>query len=58
MHSSFPMGAFIIPLALIIVTLVVGFFLQPDTKGKALLDTIDDVDYTRVENALPRALYR
>uniref|UniRef100_A0A915CV44 Major facilitator superfamily (MFS) profile domain-containing protein n=1 Tax=Ditylenchus dipsaci TaxID=166011 RepID=A0A915CV44_9BILA len=35
-----------------------GVFLQPDTKGKALLDMIDEKDYTRVETALPKALFR
>jgi hypothetical protein len=58
LESKFPMGAFLIPMGLIIVTLIAGSFLQPDTKGKALLDTIDEIDYTRLENALPRTLYK
>ncbi|KAI1711453.1 sugar transporter domain-containing protein [Ditylenchus destructor] len=55
---SFPLAVFIIPTALIGLTLLVGIFLQPDTKGKALLDTIDEFDYTRIETALPKALYK
>lgn len=58
MDSKFPAGAFIFPLALVILTLVVGVLLQPDTKGKALLDTIEEADYTRVENSLPLALLK
>ncbi|KAI6221024.1 MFS domain-containing protein [Aphelenchoides fujianensis] len=58
LNSSFPAGAFIFPLGLVVVTLVLGAALQPDTKGKALLDTIDEADYTRVENSLPLALMK
>jgi hypothetical protein len=58
LDSSFPAGAFIFPLALVILTLGLGILLQPDTKGKALLDTIEEADYTRVENSLPLALVR
>ena len=32
--------------------------MQPDTKGKALLDTLEEIDYTRVESALPKALFK
>lgn len=58
MDSSFPAGAFIFPLALVVLTLVVGVLLQPDTKGKALLDTIEEADYTRIEHSLPNALMK
>jgi len=58
LRSSFPIGIFILPTAFIGLTLLVGVFLQPDTKGKALLDTIDELDYTRVESALPKALFK
>jgi hypothetical protein len=53
LESKFSAGAFIFPLALVILTLVLGILLQPDTKGKALLDTIEEADYTRVDNSLP-----
>uniref|UniRef100_A0A1I7X0C0 MFS domain-containing protein n=1 Tax=Heterorhabditis bacteriophora TaxID=37862 RepID=A0A1I7X0C0_HETBA len=49
-------GAFIIPEALIIITLITGFFLQPETKGKALMDQMVEANYGRLENELPRAL--
>ncbi|KAI6186861.1 MFS domain-containing protein [Aphelenchoides besseyi] len=58
LQSKFPAGGFIVPLGLVIVTLVLGAVLQPDTKGKALLDTIDEADYTRVESVLPLALMK
>ncbi|CAD5232254.1 unnamed protein product [Bursaphelenchus xylophilus] len=58
LDSDFPGGAFLVPLLLIMVTLVLGIILMPETKGKALLDTMDDVDYTRVEKALPKALLK
>jgi len=58
LNSAFPTGAFILPLALVILTLGLGVLLQPDTKGKALLDTIEEADYTRVETSLPMALLR
>ncbi|KAI6189658.1 MFS domain-containing protein [Aphelenchoides bicaudatus] len=58
LDSRFPAGAFIILLSLVALTLVLGFLLQPDTKGKALLDTIEEADYTRVENSLPLALLK
>lgn len=58
LDSRFPAGAFIFVLALNILTLILGALLQPDTKGKALLDTIDEVDYTRVEHSLPLALLK
>uniref|UniRef100_A0A7E4UV30 MFS domain-containing protein n=1 Tax=Panagrellus redivivus TaxID=6233 RepID=A0A7E4UV30_PANRE len=48
--------AFIVPGAMVIVTLVVGYFLQHDTKGKRLLDTIDQKNFDAEEFALPRAL--
>lgn len=32
--SSWPLGAFVFPEALIVVTLIVGLFFQPETKGK------------------------
>jgi len=50
--------AFIIPEALILLTLVVGYFIQPDTKGKSLLDRIDDKNFGRIESALPSALMK
>ena len=50
--------AFIIPTALILLTLVVGYFIQPDTKGKSLLDRIDDKNFGRIESALPSALMK
>lgn len=58
LDSKFPAAAFIFPLGLVVLTLLVGLLLQPDTKGKALLDTIDEADYTRVENSLPLALLK
>ena len=50
LESAFPVGIFVIPTVFIAITLLVGIFLQPDTKGKALLDTIEELDYTRAEN--------
>ncbi|CAD5224338.1 unnamed protein product [Bursaphelenchus okinawaensis] len=58
LDSAFPGGAFLLPLLLILITLVLGGILMPETKGKALLDTMDDVDYTRVEKALPKTLVK
>lgn len=56
--SSWPLGAFVFPEALIVVTLIVGLFFQPETKGKALMDQMIEMKYTRTEAALPRALIR
>lgn len=43
---------------LIIITLVLGFFLQPETKGKALMDQMVEANYGRLENAIPKALIK
>ncbi|KAJ1350743.1 hypothetical protein KIN20_006618 [Parelaphostrongylus tenuis] len=56
--STWTMGAFVIPEIFIIVTIVIGFFLQPETKGKALMDQMVEANYGRLENELPRALIR
>ncbi|CAD6186698.1 unnamed protein product [Caenorhabditis auriculariae] len=56
--SNWPTGAFVIPEALIIITFVVGFLFQPETKGKALMDQMVEANYGRLENELPRALIR
>uniref|UniRef100_A0AC34RFD8 Uncharacterized protein n=1 Tax=Panagrolaimus sp. JU765 TaxID=591449 RepID=A0AC34RFD8_9BILA len=50
--------AFIVPEALVLITLAVGILMQPDTKGKALLDRMDDVNVNRIESALPSALMK
>jgi MFS family permease len=50
--------AFIVPGGMILATLIIGYFIQPDTKGKALLDTMDDLDVNRLEKSLPNALMR
>ncbi|ETN84609.1 transporter, major facilitator family protein [Necator americanus] len=56
--NSWALGAFIIPEILIVITLITGFFLQPETKGKALMDQMVEANYGRLENELPRALIR
>ncbi|XGW14981.1 hypothetical protein V3C99_000902 [Haemonchus contortus] len=56
--TSWTVGAFVIPEILIVVTLIIGFFLQPETKGKALMDQMVEANYGRLENELPRALIR
>ncbi|GMS80178.1 hypothetical protein PENTCL1PPCAC_2353, partial [Pristionchus entomophagus] len=56
--KSYSLGAFIIPEALILITLVLGFFLQPETKGKALMDQMVEANYGRLENAIPKALIK
>ncbi|CAI4225120.1 unnamed protein product [Auanema sp. JU1783] len=56
--SSWPAGAFVVPEAMIAITLILGFFLQPETKGKALMDQMVEANYGRLENELPRALIR
>ncbi|CAI2355237.1 unnamed protein product [Caenorhabditis sp. 36 PRJEB53466] len=56
--SNWPTGAFVIPEVMICVTIIVGFFFQPETKGKALMDQMVEANYGRLENELPRALIR
>ncbi|KHJ75343.1 hypothetical protein OESDEN_25041 [Oesophagostomum dentatum] len=56
--KSWTLGAFIIPEILIVITLITGFFLQPETKGKALMDQMVEANFGRLENELPRALIR
>ncbi|CAJ0588048.1 unnamed protein product [Cylicocyclus nassatus] len=56
--SSWTLGAFIIPEILIVITLITGIFLQPETKGKALMDQMVEANFGRLENELPRALIR
>ncbi|KAF8383287.1 hypothetical protein PRIPAC_72429 [Pristionchus pacificus] len=56
--QTYSLGAFIIPEVLIIITLVLGFFLQPETKGKALMDQMIEANYGRLENAIPKALIK
>ncbi|VDM60039.1 unnamed protein product [Angiostrongylus costaricensis] len=56
--SSWTLGAFVIPEIFVIITIVIGLFLQPETKGKALMDQIVEANYGRLENELPRALIR
>ena len=56
--SNWSTGAFVIPEAMIILTIIVGFFFQPETKGKALMDQMVEANYGRMENELPRALMR
>lgn len=56
--SNWPTGAFVIPEAMIVITIIVGFFFQPETKGKALMDQMVEANYGRLENELPRALIR
>uniref|UniRef100_A0A1I7TYD7 MFS domain-containing protein n=1 Tax=Caenorhabditis tropicalis TaxID=1561998 RepID=A0A1I7TYD7_9PELO len=56
--SNWPTGAFVIPEAMIVLTIFVGFFFQPETKGKALMDQMVEANYGRLENELPRALMR
>lgn len=56
--SNWPTGAFVIPEAMIVLTIIVGFFFQPETKGKALMDQMVEANYGRLENELPRALMR
>ncbi|GMT10677.1 hypothetical protein PFISCL1PPCAC_1974, partial [Pristionchus fissidentatus] len=55
---SYSLGAFIIPEVLIIITLALGIFLQPETKGKALMDQMVEANYGRLENAIPKALIK
>ena len=56
--SSWPAGAFVVPEAMLGITLIAGLFLQPETKGKALIDQMVETRYGRLENELPRALIR
>lgn len=56
--KSYSLGAFIIPEVFILITLVLGFFLQPETKGKALMDQMVEANYGRLENAIPKALIK
>uniref|UniRef100_A0A0K0DJX3 MFS domain-containing protein n=1 Tax=Angiostrongylus cantonensis TaxID=6313 RepID=A0A0K0DJX3_ANGCA len=56
--SSWTLGAFVIPEIFIIITIIIGLFLQPETKGKALMDQMVEANYGRLENELPRALIR
>lgn len=56
--SNWPTGAFVVPEAMIVLTIFVGFFFQPETKGKALMDQMVEANYGRLENELPRALMR
>lgn len=53
-----PLWAFIIPEIFLLVTLVGGLFLQPETKGKALLDRLVEGHFGRVENEIPRTMMR
>ncbi|CAJ0582647.1 unnamed protein product, partial [Mesorhabditis spiculigera] len=50
--------AFAIPEAMLLGTLVLGIFLQPETKGKAMMDQMVESNYGKLENELPRALMR
>ncbi|KJH41940.1 hypothetical protein DICVIV_12070 [Dictyocaulus viviparus] len=56
--TSWTLGAFVIPEILIVITIFIGFFLQPETKGKALMDQMIEANYGRLENEIPRALIR
>ncbi|VDL84955.1 unnamed protein product [Nippostrongylus brasiliensis] len=56
--STWTVGAFVVPECLIVATLIIGLFLQPETKGKALMDQMVQANYGRLENELPRALIR
>lgn len=56
--SGWPAGAFVVPEAMLAITLILGFILQPETKGKALMDQMVEANYGRLENELPRALIR
>ncbi len=40
------------------VTFVTALFLQPESKGKALMDRMVEGEYGRFENEIPRALMR
>ncbi|KAK0413500.1 hypothetical protein QR680_006842 [Steinernema hermaphroditum] len=58
LSSKFPASTFIVPEALIIVTLFFGIFLQPESKGKALMDRMVEGNFGRFENEIPKALIR
>jgi len=49
---------FIVPTALVLITLACGYFMQPETKGKALMDTLIEGNFGRFENEIPKALLR
>ncbi|CAI5451066.1 unnamed protein product [Caenorhabditis angaria] len=56
--SGWPTGAFVVPEAMIVLTIIAGYCFQPETKGKALMDQMIEANYGRLENELPRALIR
>ncbi|GMT07957.1 hypothetical protein PENTCL1PPCAC_30131, partial [Pristionchus entomophagus] len=56
--KSYTLGAFIISSVFILITLVLGFFLQPETQGKALNDQMVEANYGRLENTIPKALIK
>uniref|UniRef100_A0A914WGL5 Major facilitator superfamily (MFS) profile domain-containing protein n=1 Tax=Plectus sambesii TaxID=2011161 RepID=A0A914WGL5_9BILA len=56
--KSWTVGAYIVPEVCVILTLVMGFFLQPESKGKPLMDRMKEVKYGRFENEIPKALMR
>lgn len=56
--KSWHAGAYIIPEVFVLLTLVMGFFLQPESKGKPLMDRMKEVKYGRFENEIPKALMR
>ncbi|TKR88624.1 hypothetical protein L596_012833 [Steinernema carpocapsae] len=58
LKSNFPAAAFIVPEGLILVTLFFGLFLQPESKGKALMDRMVEGNFGRFENEIPKALIR
>ncbi len=49
---------FIVPTVLVLITLLCGVVLQPETKGKALMDTLIEGNFGRFENEIPKALLR
>jgi hypothetical protein len=58
LNSSWPVSAYVVPEACVLLTLVFGFFLQPESKGKPLMDRMKEVKYGRFENEIPKAMMR
>lgn len=53
-----PVWAFAIPEIFVVVTLLCGIILQPETKGKALMDRLIEGHFGRLENEIPKAVMR
>ncbi|VDK42256.1 unnamed protein product [Anisakis simplex] len=53
-----PLWTFIIPEIFIIVTMLCGIALQPETKGKVLTDRLIESHFGRLQNEIPKAIMR